>query len=107
MNLRSVLLVGLLLIPATSSIAQDKAARAAIFKSADAIVIAKLDSANSGSIMYSRVPIFNVLLKLVPDHVARGPQKKGDAFSAYHTVQRKEPPEYPVGRMCIVVLQLE
>ena len=73
---------------------------------ADAIVIAKLDSANSGSILYSLPPIYNSALKLVPDAVVRGPQKKGDAFTAYQNLRQKDRPDYPVGKMCVVVLQL-
>src|SRR5262249_25538212 len=105
MKIRLPLLAALVLLAGTSRAADLRVPLANYLKAADAILIVKLEKRGPGNILYSLPPSCICALRLAVGEVIRAPFKRGAVLNIPHLTKRDTPPDYPLGKVCVVVLE--
>lgn len=73
-----------------------------MFKWSDAVVVAKLDKATFGGILYSNPPIYHGQMQLTTTEVIQGTLKVKVTFEAFYRAHQYDAPKYPEGKSCLV-----
>jgi hypothetical protein len=105
MKSRCLLVVAVLLTCCTHAAAQPpNQKRMLCFREADAVVVARLHTAQFGGILYSNPPSYAHVLHLTSTQVVKGPPRRRMASDVWHFVRQKDMPTFPVGKTCLVAL---